>query len=211
MKHRLFFTFAITFLFLLGFTACDNANKEADSQEQEESITTADETGEWRSIKPNEIGDVIDLLHHDGMALAAGKEGDMNTMTIGWGDLGVLWGKPIFTVYVSTDRYTNEFMQRYPYFTVMALPERHHEALRYIGSHSGREGDKLTPAGLHASFTALGNPIFDEANLAIECRTIYSHQFEAEKLDPDVRAFYERTRLGRHVAYIGEIVNVWEK
>ena len=40
--------------------------------------------------------------------LTAGKEADFNTMTISWGGLGTIWGKPVATVYVCTSRYTHD-------------------------------------------------------------------------------------------------------
>lgn len=40
------------------------------------------------------------------------KAGDrVNTMTIGWGTLGIEWAKPIFTVYVRQNRFTHEQLQ----------------------------------------------------------------------------------------------------
>ncbi len=196
-------------LMLFGLASCNE--KENTIQTTEAETEMSNDSATWKAIEPDQIRNTVGMLRDDWMALAVGKEGDMNAMTIGWGDLGVLWNKPIFTVYVSTDRYTHEFMQRNEYFTVTAFPEEMHDALVYIGSHSGREGDKLTPAGLHPTFTELGNPIFEEANLAIECKIIYAHQFELDQLCDDVKAFYGDRGMGIHYAYIGEIVNVWEK
>lgn len=200
-------TLAIISLLFAGLVSCGEKQPQVSENEQ----TMENNSKEWKNIEPTEIRNTVGMLRDDWMALAVGKEGDMNAMTIGWGDLGVLWNKPIFTVYVSTDRYTHEFMQRNEYFTVTAFPDEMREALAYIGSHSGREGDKLTPAGLHPEFTELGNPIFKEADLAIECKIIYAHQFESDKLCDDVKHFYEDRGMGIHYAYIGEIVNVWKK
>ncbi len=36
--------------------------------------------------------------------LTAGDESSFNTMTISWGGLGTIWGKPVATVYVRTSR-----------------------------------------------------------------------------------------------------------
>ena len=44
--------------------------------------------------------------------LTAGKPGDFNTMTISWGGMGTLWGRPVVTSYVRTSRYTHEFADR---------------------------------------------------------------------------------------------------
>lgn len=116
------------------------------------------------------------------MVLAVGKKDDMNAMTVSWGEMGELWGLPVITVFVSTSRYTHSFMERNNYFTVTAFPERMRSALLYIGTHSGKDDDKLKAAGLTPEYTELGNPIFKEANLAIECRIIYSTPFIPEKM-----------------------------
>ena len=102
-------------------------------------------------------------------------------------------------------------MERNEYFTVTGFPEEKRSALQYIGSHSGRDDkDKISKAGLTPSFTELGNPIFEEANLAIECRIIYKSPFDATLLTPEVKQIYEKG-LGIHTMYIGEIVNTWIK
>ncbi len=168
------------------------------------------ENADWQEISPLEIKNGIELFDKDWMALAVGKEGDMNAMTISWGEIGELWGKPVITVFVSTSRYTHSFMERNGYFTVTAFPADKRGALQYIGTRSGRDEDKLKVAGLTPEFTELGNPIFKEANLAVECRIIYKAPFVKEDIAPDVAKIYDRG-MGVHTMYIGEIVNVWKK
>lgn len=188
----------------LSSCSATNGESEVDAEMRES------ENAEWQKVSPSDIKNAIELFDNDWMALAVGKEGDMNAMTISWGALGELWGKPIVTVYVSSSRYTHSFMERNQYFTVTAFPESKRAALQYIGTHSGRDGDKLKKAGLTPEFTELGNPIFKEANLAIECRTIYKAPFVKENIAPDVAKIYDNG-MGIHTMYIGEIVNVWTK
>ncbi len=180
-----------------------------------EESTTADSASAagWKAITPYDIKNSITLFEKDWMALAVGQKGDMNAMTIAWGGLGELWGKPVVTVYVRSNRYTYGFMERNKYFTVTAFPEDKRPALQYIGTHSGRDDkDKLQKAGLTPSFTELGNPIFEEANLAIECRIIYKAPFNLSTIvDEDTRNDYADDKKGVHTMYIGEIVNVWKK
>ncbi len=152
------------------------------------------------------------LFAQDWMSLAVGKEGDMNAMTISWGTLGELWGHPVVTVYVSSSRYTHSFMERNEYFTVTGVPEEKCSALQYIGSHSGRDDkDKISKAGLTPSFTELGNPIFEEANLSPS--NVASSINRRSTLPSSHRrsSRYTRRGLGIHTMYIGEIVNTWIK
>lgn len=188
------------------FTGCGSSFTKTEKNEEEQSV----EGKEWQAIKPTDVKNAVQLFDKDWMALAVGKEGDMNAMTISWGSMGELWGHPVVTVYVSTSRYTHSFMERNGYFTVTAFPEKHRSALRYIGTHSGRDGDKLKAAGLTAEYTELGNPIFKEANLAIECKIIYSAPFIPERIDKEVGRIYANG-MGIHIMYIGKIVNVWKK
>ena len=166
----------------------------------------------WQEIKPAEIElNPLQMIDRDWLELSAGKEGNMNLMTISWGSIGELWGKPVFIVYVSTSRYTNQFMEENDYFTVTHFPTSMKDKLAYLGRVSGRDEDKVAGAGLTVEFTGLGNPIYAEADLAIECKKIYAKQFDAELLPPEQRDWYERSGTGIHTVYIGEILHVWKK
>lgn len=188
------------------------------STKSEEKAVSAEETAEsvknkaWQEITPREIeGNPVKMFGDEWFELAAGKEGDMNLMTIAWGNLGELWNKPVVTVYVSTSRYTYEFMEKNDYFTITHFPAALREKLQYLGTASGRDEDKVKGSGLTVEFTSLGNPIFAEADLAIECKKIYAEQFKADLMPLEQREWYAERGLGIHVAYVGEIVNVWKK
>ncbi len=166
----------------------------------------------WQEITPRDIeGNPVRMFADEWFVLAAGKEGDMNLMTIAWGTLGELWSKPVVTVYVSTSRYTYEYMEKNDYFTITHFPSAMREKLQYLGTASGRDEDKVKGADLTLEFTELGNPIFAEADLAIECKKIYAEQFKADKMPIERRQWHEETGTGIHVMYVGEIVNVWKK
>lgn len=165
----------------------------------------------WRRIEPKELTDSpIVKVGSEWMALAAGNAEDMNAMTISWGTWGVLWGRPVVTVYVSSSRHTYSYMERSDCFTVTGFPQEYKPALGYIGSHSGRDSDKIKEAGLTVEYTPLGNPIFKEANLAIECKTLYKEEFDRDRVPDDIKEMYDKG-TGVHTMYIGEIINVWIK
>lgn len=197
-------TFGIFIALLL--TACGN---KANESETEAKTTNSDQ---WQEIMPQNIDvNAVKLFANDWMLLSAGKDTSMNMMTIAWGALGELWGKPVVTVYASTDRYTYKFLEDNEYFTVTAFPEQFRDKLQYIGSVSGRDEDKVKGSGLTPEFTKLGNPIYKEANLAIECKKIYAEQLKKELMPLEQRQWYDEKKLGVHMMYIGEIVNVWKK
>ena len=189
-------------LVAIGMMSCGNNPKQTESMKDKV----------WQEITPTEIElNPFQMIDKDGLELSAGKERNMNLMTISWGSIGELWGKPIFIVYVSTSRYTHRFMEENDYFTVTHFPADMRKQLSYLGRVSGRDEDKVASAGLTVEFTELGNPIYAEADLAIECKKLYGQQFDANLMPTEQREWYEKTGLGIHYMYIGEIVHVWKK
>ena len=80
--------------------------------------------------------------------VTAGTLDDFNTCTVSWGSMGNMWGMlgndiSTVTVYIHPARYTQEFMAKYDTFTVSLFPNSQRKALGYLGSHSGRDEDKV--------------------------------------------------------------------
>jgi len=147
-----------------------------------------------------------------GMLVCAGNRDKSNAMTIGWGALGNLWGHgtSTVTVYVAEKRFTREFMENNDYFTIMTFKDR--DVLRYMGTRSGRDGDKAAALGLHVAYTENGTPYYEEAECVIECKTMYSQEFAPEHFRDDVpRNFYDGFAAGYHSFYIGKIIKAMKK
>ena len=144
--------------------------------------------------------------------LLSGDETEHNAMTIGWGSLGNYLGYNRLTVsvYVAPARYTYEFMERYPRFTIMEFDDE--QVAHYMGSHSGRDGDKAAALGLHVAYTPSGTPYYTEAKTVIECEIITAfHQQEKDFRNDTPRNFYSRFDAGIHAVYIGEVIGAWRK
>ncbi len=149
---------------------------------------------------------------HDAELLAAGNKEKSNAMTIGWGGIGTLWGRTALTVYVAEKRYTKEFMDQEEYFTVMTFDVEHSNVLRYMGTKSGRDGDKAAALGLHTAYTANGTPYYTEAVMVIECKIMYAAPFDPQYFKSDApKNMYAHFPAGIHSMYIGEVVNAWKK
>ena len=149
---------------------------------------------------------------HDAELLAAGNLEKSNAMTIGWGGIGTLWGRTALTVYVAEKRYTKEFMDDAEYFTVMAFDVEQSRVLRYMGTKSGRDGDKAQALGLHTAYTANGTPYYTEATMVIECKIMYAAPFDPQYFKSEVpKRMYANFPAGLHTMYIGEVVNAWKK
>ena len=159
---------------------------------------------------------------HDAELLAAGDKEKSNAMTIGWGGIGTLWGRTALTVYVAEKRYTKEFMDKADYFTVMAFDVKDSRSaegrlqgkkvLNYMGTKSGRDGDKAQALGLHTAYTANGTPYYTEATMVIECKIMYAAPFDPQYFKSEVpKNMYANFPAGIHSMYIGEVVNAWKK
>ncbi len=146
------------------------------------------------------------LFDRDWALLTAGTPGKFNTMTIAWGGLGTLWGKPVATVYVKPIRYTHEFLEANEYFTVSFYDKEYRRAMGLLGSLSGRDCDKVSKAGLTP--VALTNSVtFQEAKETLVCRKIYRQELDREAMPQEVvQAFYETE--APHTMYIGEVVEI---
>jgi flavin reductase (DIM6/NTAB) family NADH-FMN oxidoreductase RutF len=131
-----------------------------------------------------------------------------NCMTISWGSLGVIWEKPFVMVAVRPTRYTYQFIQQYPDFTVSTFSPEHHKALEYLGSKSGRKEDKIAKSGLTVcAAEKVAAPAFAEANLVLECRKMYTDPLHEEAfLDPTIARNYPGKDY--HQLYFGEVITI---
>lgn len=148
----------------------------------------------------------------ENLILCSGDTTVNNAMTIGWGSIGNYLGhnRPTVTVYVAPARYTYEFMERYPRFTIMHFSDP--EIEKYLGSHSGRDGDKAAVLGLHVTYTEHGTPYYSEADLVIECETITAlHQTPADFRNDTPKKWYADFSAGVHTLYIGEVIGAWKR
>ena len=148
----------------------------------------------------------------DAQLLASGDKTKSNAMTIGWGGIGTLWGRTAMTVYVAEKRYTKSFMDKYEYFTVMSFDVKDSKVLNYMGTKSGRDGNKAAALGLHTAYTANGTPYYTEATMVIECKKMYAAPIDSQYFKSDIpKDKYRVAPAGIHTMYIGEVVNAWSK
>ena len=133
---------------------------------------------------------------------------DFNCMTVSWGSLGVMWNKPFAQVVVRPVRYTYQFMEKYPTFTLCAFPKTYRKALNLLGTLSGRDGNKLEKSQLTPeAATQVAAPVYAQAELALECRKIYWQDFDPSHfIDQGIDKNYPKKDY--HRIYFGEIVAV---
>ena len=147
----------------------------------------------------------------DAQLLCAGNKEKSNAMTIGWGGIGTFWQRPALTVYVAEQRYTKMFMDDSEFFTVMSFDVKDSKVLNYMGTKSGRDGDKAQALGLHTAYTANGTPYYTEATMVIECKIMFAAPLDPQHFKSDVPKKVYGNPASVHSMYIGEVVNAWKK
>lgn len=145
------------------------------------------------------------------------KAGDfVNTMTIGWGKIGIEWNRPIFIAYVRESRYTKDMLDRSGEFTVnVPIGAVDGNILAYCGKQSGRDTDKIRDLNLTLVESDIVNvPGIQELPLTLECKVIYRQLQDLNAVQPQhLDRFYPHTSetdsRDPHIAYYGEIVNAY--
>ncbi len=149
---------------------------------------------------------LADRLAHGGAFLSVAGDRP-NTMTIGWGTIGTIWGKPILMVMVRPQRHTYGLINAAGEFTVSVPTDRPLRAeLAYAGTASGRDEDKFDGHGLTAAPAQIvGAPIVAECGLHFECRTLMTQEMAKDGISPWVLEHAYPLR-DFHRLYFGEIV-----
>ena len=140
------------------------------------------------------------------------KNGDfVNSMVIGWGHIGIEWGRPIFVAYVRESRYTKDMVEQHGEFTVnIPLGEVDPQIIKICGTKSGRDMDKFKELGLETEpGMTVSVPGIRQLPLTLECKVLYQQDQESSAIDSAClqRYYTPGTRNGTdfHTVYIGEI------
>ncbi len=133
-----------------------------------------------------------------------------NPMTIGWGLIGQIWGRPIFQVLVRPTRYSFSLLEALGEFTVCLPVDGHARALALCGEKSGRDLDKIAECGLStAPSVHIGVPHIAECPVHFECRVIHVNDVINAGLDAEiVSQSYPKGDF--HRIYYGQILGVYE-
>ena len=150
-----------------------------------------------------------------GILLTTAAEGKVNSMVIGWGMLGIEWGKPIFIAYVRQSRYTKELLDKNGEFTVnVPMEDLNKEVLSVCGTKSGRDMDKLSQLGLTlAPGQTVSVPAIKEVPLTLECKVIYKQDQSLAAIDAESKARYYAPGTANegdyHTVYYGQITQAY--
>lgn len=150
-----------------------------------------------------------------GILLTTASFGKVNTMTIGWGSIGIEWNRPVFIAYVRESRYTKALLEENGEFTVnIPFGEYDTKILGYCGTQSGRDCDKISDMSLSLEESnVVSVPGIKEFPLTLECKVIYKQMQDLGAIPGDILdRFYLTKEDGfrdYHIAYYGEIVDAY--
>lgn len=151
----------------------------------------------------------FEMIGKQWMLITAMKDNKVNTMTASWGGLGVMWGKDVAYVVIRNSRYTKEFVDAADTFSLCFFDEKYRQQLKYIGSVSGRDENKIAATKLKVQLhEGTETPFFDEASLVLICRKMYAGQLDKENfVCPDIQEKWYKDE-DYHVLYIGEVTRI---
>ena len=147
----------------------------------------------------------------DGALFGVVAGNEKNAMTVSWGGVGIMWNKPVFTVYVRPTRHTFALAKASDTATLSfftALRDNEFEGdvkkmLSYFGTKSGKDIDKCATLSHREENGAL---FFESAGLTLVGRKIYEsvidpRGFVDEELDKNYNNDY-------HTVWYYEIVGL---
>jgi flavin reductase (DIM6/NTAB) family NADH-FMN oxidoreductase RutF len=165
---------------------------------------------QWKEVEfTTDLPMVLHTMQEHGLLLTSvDPRGKPNTMTIGWGTPGVIWGRPIFSVLVRPSRFTFDNIEATGRFVVSVPTAEMHEVCMHCGTASGRDEDKLAACRLTtAPGQAVDVPLIEQCIMHYECRVVHRNDVIDSQLDAAVRSdCYGAGNL--HRVYYGQILRV---
>lgn len=161
-----------------------------------------------KHIKYNELSEEMFSQLEKGAFLTTKQGKNVNTMTIAWGGINVLWGKRVFVAYVRFSRETYNMIMNPDEFTIsVPINKDMRKELLYCGTKSFRDVNKIDECNLTLiDGNKVKTPIIGECDLHYECNIIYRQTMEAAIVPEDVlKKYYSNNDF--HVIFYGEIVD----
>jgi len=85
---------------------------------------------------------LFNKIEREWFLICAGNKEDFNMMTAGWGGFGIIWNKPVSTIYVRPVRHTFDLLEKYGKYSICFFDKNYKDKLQYCGSNSGRDVKK---------------------------------------------------------------------
>ncbi len=141
-------------------------------------------------MKRVSVADALKLKYPEwiDLVVSRGADGQVNAMPAGWSMIASS-SPPLYAVAISPKRYTARLIRETGEFVIAVPSLRLKEATYYCGTHSGRDGDKIGPAGLELlPASEVQVPLIAGAVYNLECK------------------LYAEMETGDHIIFVGEVV-----
>jgi len=133
-----------------------------------------------------------------------------NTMTIGWGNIGRMWERPIFTVSIRPTSFSCGLIDETGEFTISVPVERDFsDELALCGQTTGKNTDKFLECDLLAmNSKTLNTIIVGDCKLHCDCKVVMKSEVKAEAFPERLgKVYYEHGNY--HKLYFAEIVSAY--
>ncbi|MBN1968331.1 MAG: flavin reductase [Candidatus Delongbacteria bacterium] len=152
---------------------------------------------------------IFDLIDKQWMLITAGTPDNCNTMTASWAGFGVLWNKKVCFTFVRPTRHTYNFTEENDLFTLTFFDEKYRDALKLLGTVSGKNRDKISESGLTIEQISETTG-FKEARLTMVCKKVYWQDIDNRNfLVSEIENSYPQKDY--HRMYVGEILEILER
>lgn len=173
-----------------------------------------------REVNPYDYAGQICKALPGGILLTTKRGEEINTMTIGWGCLGIDWSLPVFIAFVRESRHTKQLLEENGEFTVnIPMGDVDKKILGICGTKSGRDMNKIEALGLHLEEPiAISVPGIRELPLTLECRVLYRQQQDLSAIPEKILSRYypvedDTLHPGSdrdyHIAYYAQILKAY--
>jgi len=180
-----------------------------------------------KTVAIEEYGQLFTSIIGKGIFLTTTDGIKPDTMTISWGEMGVVWGAPSVTVMVRKSRYTHGNLDKVKAFTLsIPLDESMKKALAYCGSNSAFNVDKFANTdlkivasqtgtvpvvGSDASYPSSHPAVGGDGSVSAKAPFLYLECIVQYEQDMDVAALADEARIkfypdeDIHTFYVGKI------
>jgi len=157
------------------------------------------------------IDDILENVSKGVFLTVKNRQGELNTMTIGWLMSGIVWSVPTLMVAVRSNRYTFKLIENAEDFTVTIPFSDMNEQLVFCGTHSGCDTDKLKACSLVTlPAQKVASPVIAAKTARYyECKIVQATAMDKNRLAPKCdQEFYKDKAY--HTYYFGEVVACYE-
>ena len=164
-----------------------------------------------RKINIFDYSKEINQAYDEGFLITTKYNEKVNSMVIGWGTMGIIYGEKIFITYVRNNRYTHELLDLNPEFSINIPLDKDFDKniIKICGTKSGRNIDKIKEAKLTlVEPNIISAPAVKEFPLTMECEIIYKQDQVRNNLPTSIINRYYKNENGTyHTMYYGKILS----